>query len=121
LSVLAPFIRIKSDLGAATGIALQTDSVWPYSEGDVSGQDKAIVLAGVRPRNKNQGMVLRGFEFLLNNDRPGIPYLSLQHVLIFQSVIFKLLLAIGSYKIALYPITRLVAVLITEMNGINTN
>jgi hypothetical protein len=30
------------------------------------GKDKAIVPAGVRPRNKNQCAVLRGFEFLLN-------------------------------------------------------
>jgi hypothetical protein len=64
--LLALSIRVKSDLGAATGIALQTDSVWPCSEDDASGRDKAIVLAGARPRNKNQSMVLRGFEFLLN-------------------------------------------------------
>jgi hypothetical protein len=42
-------------------------------------------------------------------------------VLTFLSAIFKLFLAIGPYKIALYPITRLVAVPIKKMNGIDPN
>src|SRR6267154_4210051 len=64
--LLALSIRVKSDLGAATGIALQNDSVYLASEENASGRDKAIVLAGVPPRNNSKSMVLRGFEFLLN-------------------------------------------------------
>ena len=41
------------------------------------------------------------------------------YVLIFLSAVFKLFLAIGPYRIALYPISRLVAV--TKMNGIDPN
>ena len=42
-------------------------------------------------------------------------------MLIFLSAVFKLLLAVGPYRIALYPVTRLVAEHITKMNGINPN
>ena len=73
-------------------------------------------------------MVLRGFKFLFNIvTGPGSRSFtthSLQYctyVLIFLSAVFKLFLAIDPYRIALYPITRLVAVPITETNGIDPN
>ena len=39
------------------------------------------------------------------------------YVLIVLSAVFKLFLAIDPYRIALYPITRLVAVSVTKING----
>ena len=81
------------------------------------------MLAGACPRNKNQTMV-RGFEFLVTGPESRANHYSFTSASYVHVDLPERRFQVapcGWYRIALYPVTRLVAEHITKMNGINPN